>query len=129
MPLQNENEIMSKPLQIKASLYVFLNNISYELKHPKFAFLYRALLHLFFNFSNYCRRCIVKNNKAVLLLYQYLSISAFLCKTFSQYYSHTRDIILGPMFQPVTRLVMVTHPLSGINDKKKINCVKLRFRI
>jgi len=71
MPLQNENEIMAKPQQIKSSLYELLNNNTYELKHPKFVFLYRALLHLFFNFSNYCRRGIVKTIK---LFYYFISI-------------------------------------------------------
>jgi hypothetical protein len=33
-------------------------------------------------------------------------------------YSHTRDVI-GPVFQPDCRLVAVTLPQGGINDKKK----------
>jgi hypothetical protein len=37
----------------------------------------------------------------------------FLC------YSHTRDVI-GPVFQPDCRLVAVTLPQGGINEKKKL---------
>jgi hypothetical protein len=33
-------------------------------------------------------------------------------------YSHTRDVI-GPVFQPDCRLVAVTLPQGGKNDKKK----------
>jgi hypothetical protein len=33
-------------------------------------------------------------------------------------YSHTRDVI-GPVFQPDCRLVAVTLPQGGMNDKKK----------
>jgi hypothetical protein len=42
-------------------------------------------------------------------------------------YSHTRDVI-GPVFQPDCRLVAVTLPLSGINDKKtKAREILLKF--
>ena len=33
--------------------------------------------------------------------------------------SHTRDVI-GPVFQPECRLVAVTLPQGGINDKKNL---------